>query len=285
VDCGALTPTLIQSELFGHERGAFTGADRRRVGAFEEANGGTLFLDEVGELPPAVQATLLGALERRRFKRVGGSAEVAIDVRVVSATNRELRADVNSGAFRLDLFYRLAVTVLTLPPLRERPEDIDQLARHFLREAGNDFGREVVDFEPAALDALRAHNWPGNVRELMSMVRRAVVIGDAPVVSVADLVGLGDTGGAGGPVYMAPAKPLPRPGSHEERTALLDALSRTQENVTLTAQELGVSRVTLYRMLRRHSINLSRGLKEPPVPSRGKPFDQPLDPASDVTMG
>jgi transcriptional regulator with GAF, ATPase, and Fis domain len=127
---------LIQSELFGHERGAFTGADRRRVGAFEAANGGTLFLDEVGELPPAVQATLLGALERRRFKRVGGSGEVSVDVRVVSATNRELRKDVNSGAFRLDLFYRLAVTVLTLPPLRERPEDLPFLVEDFLRQAG-----------------------------------------------------------------------------------------------------------------------------------------------------
>ena len=168
-----------------------------------------------------------------------------------------------------------------MPPLRERPEDIPQLARHFLSEAAVDFSREVVDFEPAALDALRAHCWPGNVRELMSMVRRAVVIGDMPLVSPADLVGLNENSGG----YVPQAKPLPRPGSHEERSALLDALSRTQENVTLTAQELGVSRVTLYRMLRRHSINLSRGLKDPPVPGRGKPIDQQLGSENDVTLG
>jgi transcriptional regulator with PAS, ATPase and Fis domain len=285
VNCAAIPSNLVASELFGYEKGAFTGANSRTKGQIEHANGGTLFLDEIGDMPVDLQGHLLRFLQDGQIVRVGGREAINVDVRIVAATNVRLRQAIADGRFREDLYYRLNVLALHLLPLRERPEDIDQLARHFLREPGNDFGREVVDFEPAALDALRVHNWPGTVRELMSMVRRAVVIGDAPVVSVADLVGLGDTGGAGGPVYMAPAKPLPRPGSHEERTALLDALSRTQENVTLTAQELGVSRVTLYRMLRRHSINLSRGLKEPPVPSRGKPFDQPLDPASDVTMG
>jgi transcriptional regulator with PAS, ATPase and Fis domain len=196
--------------------------------------------------------------------RVGGRETIAVDVRIVAATNVRLRQAIAEGRFREDLYYRLNVLALHLPPLRERPEDIEELARHFLREAAADFGREVHDFTPPALDALRSHSWPGNVRELMSMVRRAVVIGDSPLVTVEDLVGLGDVDAE----RTGHVKPIPRPGSEEERTALLDALARSQENVTVTAQELGVSRVTLYRMLRRHSINLSRGLKEAPVTSR-----------------
>jgi transcriptional regulator with PAS, ATPase and Fis domain len=282
VNCAAIPSNLVASELFGYEKGAFTGANARTRGQIEHANGGTLFLDEIGDMPVDLQGHLLRFLQDGQIVRVGGRETVNVDVRIVAATNVRLRQAIAEGRFREDLYYRLNVLALHLPPLRERVEDIDQLARHFLHEAGNNFSREVVDFEPAALDALRAHNWPGNVRELMSMVRRAVVIGDGPMVSVADLVGLGDSGGS---VYMGPAKPIPRPGSHEERTALLDALSHTQENVTLTAQELGVSRVTLYRMLRRHSINLSRGLKDPPIPSRSKPLDLPLTPGSDVRLG
>jgi transcriptional regulator with PAS, ATPase and Fis domain len=282
VNCAAIPSNLVASELFGYEKGAFTGANVRTKGQIEHANGGTLFLDEIGDMPVDLQGHLLRFLQDGQIVRVGGRETVNVDVRIVAATNVRLRHAIAEGRFREDLYYRLNVLALHLPALRERSEDIDELARHFLREAGKDFGREVTDFEPAALDALRAHNWPGNVRELMSMVRRAVVIGDGPLVSVADLVGLGETGGA---VYAGPAKPLPRPGSHEERTALLDALARTQENVTLTAQELGVSRVTLYRMLRRHSINLSRGLKDPPIPPRPKPMGQSLATDSDVTLG
>jgi transcriptional regulator with PAS, ATPase and Fis domain len=282
VNCAAIPSNLVASELFGYEKGAFTGANVRTKGQIEHANGGTLFLDEIGDMPVDLQGHLLRFLQDGQIVRVGGRETVNVDVRIVAATNVRLRHAIAEGRFREDLYYRLNVLALHLPALRERSEDIDELARHFLREAGKDFGREVTDFEPAALDALRAYNWPGNVRELMSMVRRAVVIGDGPLVSVADLVGLGETGGA---VYAGPAKPLPRPGSHEERTALLDALARTQENVTLTAQELGVSRVTLYRMLRRHSINLSRGLKDPPIPPRPKPMGQSLATDSDVTLG
>jgi transcriptional regulator with PAS, ATPase and Fis domain len=281
VNCAAIPSNLVASELFGYEKGAFTGANVRTKGQIEHANGGTLFLDEIGDMPVDLQGHLLRFLQDGQIVRVGGRDAINVDVRIVAATNVRLRQAIAAGRFREDLYYRLNVLALHLPPLRERPEDIEQLARHFLRQAGNDFDREVVDFEPAALDVLRSHNWPGNVRELMSMVRRAVVIGDSPRVSVNDLVGLGEAGN----VYIAPTKPLPRPGSHEERTALLDALSRTQENVTLTAQELGVSRVTLYRMLRRHSINLSRGLKEPPVPGRSKALGSPLGSDGDVTMG
>jgi transcriptional regulator with PAS, ATPase and Fis domain len=284
VNCAAIPSNLVASELFGYEKGAFTGANMRTKGQIEHAHGGTLFLDEIGDMPVDLQGHLLRFLQDGQIVRVGGREAINVNVRIVAATNVRLRQAIAEGRFREDLYYRLNVLALHLPPLRERPEDIEQLARHFLREASNDFGREVVDFEPAALDALRSHNWPGNVRELMSTVRRAVVIGDGPIVGLGDLVGLGDAA-APGDAYTGTTRPLPRPGSNEERTALLEALTRTQENVTLTAQELGVSRVTLYRMLRRHSINLSRGLKEPPVPSRSKPFDQPLDSAGEVRLG
>jgi transcriptional regulator with PAS, ATPase and Fis domain len=264
VNCAAIPSNLVASELFGYERGAFTGANSRTKGQIEHAHGGTLFLDEIGDMPVDLQGHLLRFLQDGHIVRVGGRETIAVDVRIVAATNVRLRQAIAEGRFREDLYYRLNVLALHLPPLRERQEDIELLARHFLGEAAADFDRDVHDFSPEALDALRSHTWPGNVRELMSMVRRAVVIGDLPLVTVADLVGLGD----------APAeqtkrvKAVPRPGSDEERIALLDALARSQENVTTTAQELGVSRVTLYRMLRRHSINLSRGLKDAPATGR-----------------
>ncbi len=158
VDCASLVPSLVSSELFGHERGAFTGADRTHVGAFERANGGTLFLDEIGELPPEVQPNLLGALERRRIRRVGGKEDIAIDVRVVSATHRDVRADVNAARFRLDLYYRLAVVTIELPPLRARRGDIRLLASHFVREAGHTIEQALP---PDFFTALETHAFPG----------------------------------------------------------------------------------------------------------------------------
>ena len=177
VDCGALAPSLVASELFGHERGAFTGADRRHIGAFERADGGTLFLDEVGELPPELQPQLLGALERRRFRRVGGREEVSVDVRVVCATNRDLREEVNRGSFRADLFFRIAVVLLQLPSLRERPDDLPLLVEHFLREAGEDRPLEQLMPHPVMAQLAR-HHWPGNVRELRNWVEATVAIGE-----------------------------------------------------------------------------------------------------------
>jgi DNA-binding NtrC family response regulator len=176
VDCGALPATLIGSELFGHERGAFTGADLRHVGAFERADGGTVFLDEIGELPLAVQPVLLGVLERRRFRRVGGQKDIAVDVRVIAATNRDLRAEANRGTFRADLYFRLAVARIVIPPLRERPEDIDALVTHFVEQitGSGDLG---AYFGPTTLDALRAHPWSGNVRELRNVVESALALG------------------------------------------------------------------------------------------------------------
>jgi len=181
VDCGSLPPTLIASELFGHERGAFTGADRQHVGAFEAAQGGTLFLDEIGELQPAVQSTLLGVLERRRVRRLGSRNELPVDVRVVAATHRDLRAEVNRGGFRLDLFYRLAVVTLSLPPLRDRPDDIPALVEHFLRDAGWDQPIAAL-ISPQAMEALSGYHFAGNVRELRNLVDAAVAMGEAPSV-------------------------------------------------------------------------------------------------------
>jgi DNA-binding NtrC family response regulator len=182
IDCGALSSSLLASELFGHERGAFTGADRQHKGAFERAEDGTVFLDEIGELPSADQSALLGVLERRRFRRVGGSAELDLEARVIAATNRDLRAEVNNGRFRQDLYHRLAVVVLRLPPLRERPEDIPVLVEHFARELG------AADALPALFGAdqlarWHKHPWPGNVRELRNAVEAALVVGPQPTGS------------------------------------------------------------------------------------------------------
>ena len=176
VDCGSLPATLIASELFGHDRGAFTGADQRHVGAFERADGGTLFLDEIGELPLAVQPVLLGVLERRKFRRVGGQKDVATDVRIIAATNRDLRAEANRGTFRPDLYFRLAVVRVVIPPLRERREDIEPLVAHFVEQitGSNDL---APYFSAVTLDALRAHPWTGNVRELRNVIEAALALG------------------------------------------------------------------------------------------------------------
>ena len=174
VDCGSVPMNLVASELFGHERGAFTGAERRHTGAFERADGGTVFLDEVGELPAEVQPALLGVLERHRFRRVGGGQEIEVDVRALSATNRDLRAEVNAGSFRADLYYRLAGARVTIPPLRERPEDIELLGRHFARELT---GQEQMPFDEKTLQSLRMHRFRGNVRELRNIVESALATG------------------------------------------------------------------------------------------------------------
>ncbi len=175
VDCGSMAPTLVASELFGHERGAFTGAHSDRAGAFERANGGTVFLDEIGELPLELQPMLLGVLERRRFKRVGGGKERAIDVRVVAATHRDLRNATNIGTFRADLYFRLAVARVVIPALRDRPEDIEPLVRHFSEQLTGD--PDAQPFDRATLDALESHPWSGNVRELRNVVESAIAVG------------------------------------------------------------------------------------------------------------
>ncbi len=264
VNCAAIPAGLVASELFGYEKGAFTGAAARSIGQIEFANGGTLFLDEIGDMPVDLQAHLLRFLQEGQIRRVGGREMIGLNVRIVSATNVRLGQAIAEGRFREDLFYRLNVLTLQVPPLRERQEDITPLAIHFLQNAQRDFNRKVDGFSAEALAALHRYRWPGNVRELMSVVRRAVVVGDGPLIEVGTLAGLDDRPPA--PSAMA----APRPGSPEERDVLLRTLERTGENVTSTADALSVSRVTLYRMLRRHGITLKRGLAQAPVVRRAQ---------------
>ncbi len=252
VDCGAIPPTLLSSELFGHERGAFTGADRQHVGAFERAAGGTLLLDEIGELPAEVQATLLGVLERKRFRRVGGQHELSADARVIAATHRDLRAGVNGGTFRLDLYYRLAVVVLRLPPLRERAEDIPLLVDHFVRELGYvGSGLELLGAETMAM--LQRQSWLGNVRELRNSVEAILLMGESHELGA----GLGAAPGAGlGEVDLS----LPYKEARAEVTRTFEArylrnlLDRAEGNVSRAARIAQMDRSHLIELLRRHQI-------------------------------
>ena len=262
LNCAAIPPGLVASELFGYEKGAFTGASTRSPGQIEFANGGTLFLDEIGDMPISLQGHLLRFLQERQIRRVGGRETITLNVRIVSATNVRLPIAIAEGRFREDLFYRLNVLTLSIPPLRERPDDIIPLACHFLNIARRDFNREVEGFAPDATSALQRYRWPGNVRELMSVVRRAVVVGDGKLIEAAALIGLDER------AERSPNPGVPKPGSAEERTLLLETLERMGENITSTADVLRVSRVTLYRMLRRHGIVLKRGLAEAPVAKR-----------------
>jgi two-component system nitrogen regulation response regulator GlnG len=187
VNCAAIPETLLESELFGHEKGAFTGADRKRVGKFEQVHGGTLFLDEVGDMPPLTQSKILRVLQDGRFERVGGSEAVRTDVRIIAATNRDLETMMAGGDFREDLFYRLNVCPIRLPPLRERPEDIPLLVTHFLRRHGPEFGKAVMGIAPAALERLTSYRWPGNVRQLQSVVKQGLVRATGPTLTVDNL--------------------------------------------------------------------------------------------------
>ena len=249
VDCGALAPTLVASELFGHERGAFTGADRQHAGAFERASGGTLFLDEIGELPPALQANLLGVLERRRFRRLGGKQEISVDVRVVSATHRDLRAEVNASTFRLDLYYRLAVVVMKVPPLRERAEDVPLLVEHFLRECGHDGPIEAL-ISQAAMKQLMGHHWPGNVRELRNLIEATVAMGETPQLDGVAAAGAAPDALTALPYKDARAQVL----ADFEGRYLRALLERARGNVSQAAREARMDRSHLIDLLTRHGL-------------------------------
>jgi transcriptional regulator with GAF, ATPase, and Fis domain len=184
VNCAALAPTLISSELFGHEKGAFTGATQRRLGRFEQANGGTIFLDEVGELPPDTQVALLRVLQEREFERVGGAQTIRVDVRVITATNRDLTAAVTNGSFRQDLFYRLNVFPIEVPPLRERTEDILLLVEYFVRRYGRRAGKNFTSIDKKTLELLQNYDWPGNIRELQNVIERSVILNSEEVFAV-----------------------------------------------------------------------------------------------------
>lgn len=255
IDCGSLTPTLVASELFGHEQGAFTGAQKMRRGAFEHAHGGTLFLDEIGELPAELQTTLLGALERKRFCRVGGHQEIDVDVRVVAATNRDLRSEVNEGLFRLDLYYRLAVVTLEVPPLRERADDIPLLVERFVRAEG--LQEPIVDVIPEEKMALlKRHRWPGNVRELRNYVQATVAMGE-PAVLRDDRApdGGGDLESALQRVDGLPYGEARRVWVGEFEAHYVKAvLDRNHGNVARAAREAEMARSHFNELVRRHNL-------------------------------
>jgi|YelNatPaOPRAMG01_1025707.scaffolds.fasta_scaffold20805_2 DNA-binding NtrC family response regulator len=242
VNCAALSPSLIESELFGHEKGAFTGAVAQHLGRFERAHGGTLFLDEIGELDANLQAKLLRVLQEKTFERVGGTRQITVDVRVIAATNRDLKAMVAEGKFREDLYYRLNTFPLEIPPLRERPADIEPLARFFLERAARELGRPVPSLTKEARDRLLAYRWPGNVRELENTMERLAILCDE-TVTAADL-----------PFAEQPeARPVTM--AEIEKKAILDALERNGGNRTRTAAQLGISLRTLQYRLKEYGIS------------------------------
>jgi two-component system NtrC family response regulator len=242
INCGAIPENLLESELFGHEKGSFTGAHVQRKGRIETADGGTLFLDEIGELPPPLQVKLLRFLQERRIERVGGRQEIPVDVRVIAATNLDLSQATRDGRFREDLYYRVSVVVVAVPPLRERRGDIPMLAKAMLGRFAAESKRKVASFTPEALRALATYHWPGNVRELENRVKRAVVMAEGPAVTAADLELGAPRGGVVGYALRDARDAL-------ERETIKAMLSRNKGNVSRTALELGVSRPTLYDLM------------------------------------
>ncbi len=249
VHCAALSPQLLESELFGHERGAFTGAGERRIGRFEMAAGGTLFLDEIGEIDTSTQVKILRVLGERVFERVGGNKPIASDVRLLAATNRNLAKMVAEGGFREDLFFRLNVVQVHLPPLRDRREDIPLLAVHYLREAAKENEKPFRELTTESMKCLLAYDWPGNVRELRAAVEHGVVMAGGPKITLRDLPpGIRSAAGPG----TAPRGPLPLNLGETELSLIRRALAECDGNRTLAAEKLGISRRTLHRKLREH---------------------------------
>lgn len=255
VNCAALTESLLESELFGHEKGAFTGADKRREGRFLQASGGTLFLDEIGEISPLMQVKLLRALQQREIQRVGGDETLSVDVRIVAATNRDLMEEIKAGRFREDLYYRLNVVSISVPSLQERREDIPLLARHFLTIYGERNHKEVKGFTPQAMDMLVKYDWPGNVRELENAVERAVVLLFGAYVSerelpqsVTDAYAPDTDAGGGSPVGSSTLEDM-------ERVFILRTLEESGDNKSEAAKRLGISRKTLHNKLKAYGLH------------------------------
>jgi len=305
VNCAALAPGVLESELFGHEKGAFTGAVARRAGRFELADGGTLFLDEVGDLPMAVQIKLLRALQEREFERVGGTETIQVDVRVISATNRDLEYMIDNGSFREDLYYRLNVFPIHLPALRQRPEDLPALVDHFIGKFARNTQRRVLGCSAEALERLRVYPWPGNVRELENIIERAMILVKGDRLDAGDLDfgrrGLSAAASAGGavpqpigtrqkteplptippqhPAAPPPAGELPgtpgasRPLSErladEERREIIAAVDKSGSNIAMAARHLGINRSTLYYRMRKHGLEHLLPTKTTVGPSGG----------------
>ena len=270
IDCGAIPDTLLESELFGHERGAFTGADARRIGLIEVADGGTLFLDEIAELPFALQAKLLRVLQERRLRRVGARKETPVDVRIVAATSRDIDVMVENGTFRRDLFYRINVVRISLPPLRQRGDDIGLLAEFFASRAGREMGLSAGRFSADTYQVLRHYNWPGNVRELQNVIRRAMALTADDVIGVDDLP---DNVVTAAGKYLADTSDQLKQGSPSragfltlkathvaefEQHYLHEIMKRLHGDVSAAAKEARVPRGTLYRLLKLHNIEPSR---------------------------
>jgi len=251
VNCGAISPELMESELFGHEKGAFTGATTQRRGAFEIAHGGTIFLDEIGELPLRLQPKLLRALEQKEIKRVGGNETILVDVRILAATNRNLKKEVAGKNFRDDLYFRVSTITLSVPPLRERRGDILPIATHFLSDVASRTSRPVPEITGPAAELLSSHDWPGNVRELRNAIQRAVVMCDGPSLTPRDFIFLlpADSGSAEGI-----ADPTLSRWEQSEKTNILAELSRQKGNKTQTARELGIAKSTLFEKLKKYGI-------------------------------
>ncbi len=274
VNCAALAPGVLESELFGHEKGSFTGALGRRPGRFELADGGTLFLDEIGDVPIDVQIKLLRVLQERELERVGGTETVKVDVRVVSATHRDLERQISEGTFREDLYYRLNVFPILLPPLRSRASDITLLAEHFVQKYARSFGKAVRGLDVSAVAALGGYAWPGNVRELENVIERALILTRGPDVTAADLEFTKRSGGgatiaaAAAPVAASSerGRPLHERLSEQERAEIVAAIDQSQGNIAHAARRLGINRSTLYYRLRKHGLEHLLPMKDAPSP-------------------
>lgn len=256
VNCTALPESLLESELFGHEKGAFTGAASRRIGKFEQANGGTVFLDEIGEMSPSTQAKILRVLQEREFERLGGNALVKVNIRLLSATNKNLEEEVRIGTLREDLYYRISVFPIKLPPLRERKEDIPLLVSHFLKRYSERENKKVDGIQRDALKVLLGYHWPGNVRELENAVERAVVINSTGQIDTHDLPQHIVTFGREGAGY--PDETLPRWIERLEMEVLQKTLLEFEGNITKAAKKLGIGRATIYRKAKKYNLPIAK---------------------------
>ncbi|RKY74898.1 PEP-CTERM-box response regulator transcription factor [candidate division KSB1 bacterium] len=246
INCGAIPENLLESELFGHEKGSFTGAHIQRKGKLEVANGGTVFLDEIGELSPALQVKILRFLQEKEIERVGGRTPIQLDVRVIAATNRDLNNEIETGRFRSDLYYRLSVITINLPPLRERGDDVILLANSFLHKFAREYGKSNYRFDVESLKLMQQYHWPGNVRELENKVKRAVIMAEGNIITPEDL-GLSISEGTA-------KKSLRELVTELEKKTIAEALQRNKGNISQTARELKITRTTLYDLLKKYNI-------------------------------
>ncbi|MBN1863320.1 MAG: sigma-54-dependent Fis family transcriptional regulator, partial [Victivallales bacterium] len=259
VHCAALPPTLLESELFGHEKGAFTGAAERKKGRFELADGGTLFLDEIGDIDHSTQVKLLRVLETRQFERIGGTEAINTSARILAATNRDLREMVGQGSFREDLFFRLYVIAIRMPSLRERPEDIPAMAQHFIKEFSADSGKNVSGIAEDAMNMLCSYAWPGNVRELRNCLERMVVLSNSRILQVSSIPSFIREKVSPGDLSGIMAQPATFNIEENEKFLITRALKASGKNKSQAAKLLGISRRTLHRKIKEYALDVDHG--------------------------